>query len=633
MFFLIFRKMYKISLENIDKYKYWLISLISFAVYAQTIGFDLTYCDDHDIILTHFDRISKITNLMTEFFKGYIGTDYYRPMINISFLIDAQIAGQNLWIYHLSNIIYHTLFSIFLFNLFIKLEIEKKIALIATLIFVVHPINVNAVAWIVGRNDTIMGLFSVLSFIFLINFSKKLKIQDLLLFGLFLLLSILSKESGLFFIPVMFFYLVIVKNKKINNQIIIYSVIAAVLALFLWFIFRSNANLGENINKMGIDIFLFNLRVIPEYVAKFFLPIDKSVLATYNTFNTVSGIIIIGLISASVLVISQKRDLNYSRILFGALWFLLPIVPTLLINILNVNDWNEYVECRAYLPVIGLIIILIELLPKDIDLLNKNNSLIVAGIIIVLAVTTIIESRNYKDSITFYESAVKDNAEKPLFHFALSRRYRETNQIEKEEQSIRKAMELRPKYAKYPYNFGIFFFNNKQNDSAIKYLNIALSLDSKYREVYKALGSLYFKIEDYKSAYQIWNLAKDNYSDNEEFELNMVTALFMMGDYSKTDSLIKKFASKNLYQKELFGYFLSAGEKLMNERSYPKAVKAFEYCLLINPKYLDSYLKLCDYYIEIEENYEKANYYYDIIKKGGANLSPKSIEKFNKLKK
>ncbi len=625
--------MYKIIAENIDKYKYWLIAILSFAIYAQTIGFGLTYCDDHDIILTYFDRISKITNLSLEFFKGYIGTDYYRPMINISFLIDAQIGGQNLWIYHLSSIIYHTLFSIFLYKLFIKLEIEQRISIIATLIFVVHPINVNAVAWVVGRNDTIMGLFSILSFIYLIDFSKKFKLQDLILFALFLLLSILSKESGLFFIPVMFFYLIAVKNKKFNSKTIIYSIVTSILILFLWFIFRSNANLGENINKMGIDIFLFNLRVIPEYVAKFFFPFHKSVLATYNTFNTVAGIVIIASLITSIFLISKKRELNYSRILFGAFWFLMPIVPTLLINILNVNDWNEYVECRAYLPVVGLIFLIIELLPPKIDLFSPRNSIIIASIISILAFTTIIESRNYKDSITFYESAVSDNSEKPLFHFALSRRYREKNQIRKEEQSIRRAMELRPKYAKYPYNFGIFFFNNKQNDSAIKYLNIALSLDSKYREVYKALGSLYFKIEDYKSAYQIWNLAKKNYSDNEEFELNMITALFMMEDYPKTDSLLNYFAEKQIFQKELFGYFLSAGEKSIIEKKYNRALKAFGYCILINPKYLDPYLRLFDYYVGVGKNYEKANYYYNFIKKGGANIPSSSLEKLNQLKK
>jgi tetratricopeptide (TPR) repeat protein len=617
--------------ENLVRYRYWIISLTSLAVYAQTIGFDLTYCDDHDIILTYFDRISNFSNFISEFFTGYIGTGYYRPIINISFLLDAQIAGQELWIYHLSNIVYHTLFAVFLYKLLEKLEINKSISLIAVLIFIVHPLNVNAVAWIVGRNDSIMALFSVLSFIFLLNYSKSGKILHLALFGLFILLSVLTKESGFFFIPVIFYYLTRERNVQYKSKIFLYSMITVGLALILCFFFRLNASLGQTINNMGFDVLLFNLRVIPEYIGKFFVPVNTSVLATYSTFNTTLGLVVMLIIGSLVIYVSRRQELNYKRLIFGALWFLFPILPTLFISIINVNDWNEYVECRAYLPVIGLMLIIIELLPPNFNIFSRVNGLVLLLIFVVFTSGTVIESRNYKDSITFYNSAIKDDSEKPLFHFVLSRRYREAQMYDLEEKSIRNAMDLRPGYFKYPYNFGLFFYARKQYDSAVKYLNIAMKIDPKYRDVYKSLSSIYFMTGNFKSAYNILALATQYTDNTDEFEMNMAAALFMIGDYSKLDSLISQFLIQNKFQNDLYSFFLSTGESALQAKEYNRAIKAFEYCILINPKYLDPYLRLLIYYIEVDKNKEKATYYFEIFKQFGEKIPENLISEFEKL--
>lgn len=618
--------------DYIDKYKYVLITFISFGVYAQAISFGLTYCDDHDIILTYFERISKFSYIVQEFLKGYIGTEYYRPLINISFLLDAQIAGQNLWIYHLSNIIYHTLFAVFLCKLLEKLEINKSAALAGTIIFVVHPLNINAVAWIVGRNDSIMALFSILAFISLLNYEKKQKYYHLFLFGIFLLLSILSKESAFFFIPVIFYFIYFVAKAQLKSKTILFSTVTVVLAMIVWFIARSNAELGKNINSMGFEVFISNMRVIPEYIGKFFLPLNTSVLATYSVYNTISGLVIMLVLVIITFYISRLRQLNYKRLVFGAVWFLFPVLPVLLIQIINVEDWNEYVECRAYLPVAGLIIYLTELLPKDFYLFNKKNGFALLLILLALTSITVIKSASYRDSITFYESAVNDNPRKPLFHFVLSRRYRDAGMFDKEEQSIMNAMYLRPEYAKYPYNLGIFFYNLKNNDSAVKYLNIALELNPKYREVYKPLGLIYYLKEDYISAYRVWSQAKLHIENPEEFELNTVAALFMMGNYQALDSLLAQFTSQKKYPNELYNFFLTTGERLSGLRKYEKAIEAFNYCIRLNPGYLDPYFRLLTYYAEIEKNKGKATYYLNLIKLTGERIPEELLQKISQLK-
>ncbi len=615
----------------IDKYKYYILALASLGVYAQVIGFGLVYCDDHDIILTYYDRIRSFGNISGEMFRGYIGTEYYRPVINLSFMIDAQIAGQNPWIYHLSNIIYHLLSVLFLYKLLEKTGIARQAAFAAAALFAVHPLNANAVAWIVGRNDTIMALFSILAFINLINYSIHGKNRYAVFYGLFTLLSALSKESGIFFIPVAFFYLVIVKKEPLKSKTVIAGAAVSMLAAALWFAARSNAELGNSINNMGFDVFLFNLRVIPEYIGKFFLPYDTSVLATFSLKYTATGIIIIVLLASLMVYLSKSRKLNYPMIIFGALWFVLPLLPTMFVSIINVNDWNEYVECRAYLPIIGLFIIIIELLPKNSGLFSSKALIAVIVVLAVFAGITVAETRNYKDSATFYEAAISDNPHKALFHFVLSRRYRDAGMYGKEEQSIRRAMALRQDYAKYPYNLGVFFYRHKDYDSALKYLNLALALNPKYKEAYKPLGMIYYNSGDFNSAYRVWEQAGRYLPDAAEYEVNSAAALFMGGSYTRLDSLLTEFKTQNKYEAELYGYFLSAGDSYAKSGNYRVAVRAYNYCILLNSKYLDPYFKLLAYYTEKEQNKAKAQYYYNFILNAGEKIPPDLEKKYANL--
>ena len=81
----------------IDNLKYFLIIVILIAlVYGSNINNDLVYCDDHEIILVNNDRIDELSDIKKELFKGYINTNYYRPIINISFIIDIHSASVNI---------------------------------------------------------------------------------------------------------------------------------------------------------------------------------------------------------------------------------------------------------------------------------------------------------------------------------------------------------------------------------------------------------------------------------------------------------------------------------------------------------------------------------------------------------
>ena len=133
----------------------------------------------------------------------------YRPLRYVTYAIDYRIFGMNPAGFRLMNIVYHALSVIALFWALKMFGLRKRAAFAASLIFAVHPVNTDAVAYISGRRDVIMGLFYILSigcfFKFYRTVSPSVRAASgevkkrwgfLISALIFMVLSISSKEMG-----------------------------------------------------------------------------------------------------------------------------------------------------------------------------------------------------------------------------------------------------------------------------------------------------------------------------------------------------------------------------------------------------------------------------------------------------
>src|SRR5437879_296672 len=71
------------------------------------------------------------------------------------------------------------------------------VAFLSALIFVVHPVLTQAVVWIPGRNDSLLAVFGLLSILCFIKYAEEGKLSQLLLHFLFLIISLLTKETAI----------------------------------------------------------------------------------------------------------------------------------------------------------------------------------------------------------------------------------------------------------------------------------------------------------------------------------------------------------------------------------------------------------------------------------------------------
>ena len=98
-----------------------LLTTTVFSLYGKSINFDFTYHDDDGVILQKVDFLSHITNIPQLFLTSCYYSDdfkYYRPTLNLSFLLETSIFGLNAKIYHSTNII---LFILVLYLMYVFL--------------------------------------------------------------------------------------------------------------------------------------------------------------------------------------------------------------------------------------------------------------------------------------------------------------------------------------------------------------------------------------------------------------------------------------------------------------------------------------------------------------------------------
>ncbi|MEP7128638.1 MAG: hypothetical protein ABI729_07210, partial [Chitinophagales bacterium] len=158
-----------LSLLNSSRFHIAVVSCAAFLLYFPSLSYQLTYYDDATLIenmrvfIAGHHSFFEIFSLSV-FGSAKGGSDfYYRPMLTLSLYLNALAGGTSLTGFHLTNILLHAISAVLLYMFLLKLKFDKQLSFISALFFIVHPALVQAVAWIPGRNDSLVTSFSLAS--------------------------------------------------------------------------------------------------------------------------------------------------------------------------------------------------------------------------------------------------------------------------------------------------------------------------------------------------------------------------------------------------------------------------------------------------------------------------------------
>ncbi len=441
----------------------WLV-LISFIAYAPSLKFGLTELDDSIFIRDFHVYNEQFKNLFLSFNRGLFDAlkdPYYRPVFMDSMIINYWLSGhgQNIFLYHLVNIALHSIAVVLLFKLFLKLEIKTLKAFILAAFFAIHPVLTQAVAWIPGRNDTLLAIFVLAFMNHSMRFTSDGTRKNLGWSVLFLLLALFTKETAVFapaaiMVLYMFFAGYKIANKKLLLQ---YALWAA--CLVIWFVARKMATTQNVTYENGfLSELLHRLPLLIQYFGKIILPFDLSVFPTQQETVYYYGIIAI-IITIAAIYFSPAKD--KMKITGGVIFFVLFLIPALIVPA-GLND--QTFEHRLYLPIIGVLL----LVPETILFNGKytEGQVLIYSIVIICitAGKTFSHEQNFSDPNEFWSQAVETSPSSAFANLHLSE-YEDN--LDKKCALIRKAFQLNPKEKYANFFYAEMLINTNKRDSIL----------------------------------------------------------------------------------------------------------------------------------------------------------------------
>ena len=596
-------------------YPYLLIFVLSSIVYSQNLWFNFAYLDDNLIVFQEYDKINSISNIPNAFIEGYLYDTYYRPLVMISFIIDTAIAGQSSTMYHLTNLLIHICVSFLIYLLLKKITKENLLALIFAMLFSIHPININAVSWIAGRNDLLVSLFALLSFFTFIKYCDTNRIIFLCLSSLFSFLAMFSKETGILVPLILIFYFILFKShlvdlknkhhlkmlnvqelKKLTILFVVFSIPAIIYFIFRFII--SSIKIKSGINILS---FLQNFNIPFEYIAKTFYLFQFSPLSMANVTLLILG----ALISATVFImVIVNKNIDRKIFLFGAVFFLIFILPPLFVRMPASDGEFNYIDCRFYLPLFGIMLILIEIIKSYKKNAFVNNSNVKKYAIILLTmffsytiIFSMIENQSYKNGKVFWSDILN--------------KY--------------------PNRATYWMGLGYYYFDNKEFLKAANCAERAIELKPKTNEFYHKAAIAYEKAGDLIKANHIIEKVMTFEKDNSVNLINLIENNLKLGDFKKAETLKEDFEKINftdLIKKSDF--YSSASYYFGNYKKYDEAIELMHKASEFQPqnpsyannlgvyfyqigkvdsakKYFSKAISLDPYNKEFQKNYSRVN--------------------------
>jgi len=488
----------------------------------------------------HFDDISQIVEYQRiRDLSKFLDFEGVRYIGELSFALNYHFGGLNVFGYHLVNIVIHIINGILVW-LLVTLTFKSPkmggvsgsphpvglIALAAALLFVVHPIQTQAVTYIVQRYTSLATLFYLLSIVLFVKWRLQSLESGARFRWLFYFFSILSavlamktKEISITlpFVIILIEFFFFGGRWRRAFFLLPYLLTLAIIPL-VFINLDTDKPIGDIVGEVREasqetesisrgDYLLTQFRVIVTYIRLLFLPVKQNLdydYPVYHSFFTpvvfLSFLFLLAVFGLAVFLFIRSRKGGNGYLLlssFGIFWFFITLsVESSIIPIRDV-----IFEHRLYLPFVGAALSFCSTMIYGIDywrrLSGRRISLQVAALILlvvtVLPLSAAAYQRNrvWKDEITLWRDVAGKSPFKARTHINLAFVSYNQGLTEEAVKEYRTALRLKPGIASVHNNLALVYYNQGRIDEAIEEYKVAIRLKPEIALAHLNLGLAY----------------------------------------------------------------------------------------------------------------------------------------------
>lgn len=407
-----------------------LIALVAFVVFANSLGGDFVYDDTRQILRNPLIQDSNLYGkaLASDVwaFKGdgnVAASNYFRPTFVAWLILNFKIFGASPFGWHLTNLLLHIGVCILGFVLLRRWKISQNAAFAIALIFAVHPVHTESVAWISGSPDLLFAAAFLGSLIFADKWTADRKLFNLIFAVVLYAVALGAKEIALLCIPI--YFLIFGQRQSTSetaekspgflnsplNSTAIFAVAAAAFFVLRWSILGKITLPVEDAPNFSNAIFSVP-SVFVFYLKQTFFPLTLGVnyplrpVVEIGLTNFFLPLVISLAVVAALWFACRKSFLRQ----IGVCLFLLPLLP-----VLNVASFpfDQIVHDRyLYLPLFGILIIVFSLLDEFFKqkFAGKSDTFLL-GLAIILAIPlglqTFFYNQTWKNNLALWSHNAK----------------------------------------------------------------------------------------------------------------------------------------------------------------------------------------------------------------------------------
>lgn len=513
----------KVKPINNNKSSFWIVLglfIIVLLCFYKIIYFDFVW-DDRSLYISA-EKLIRNFNLLSLFVPRK--DQMYIPVTFIFWKIVGELGGIKdgefiAFPYHLLNLIIHTINTIIVFYIVRKIHKNDILSLLGAIIFAIHPIQVESVAWVSEARGLLSAAFGLLAFLIYLESTEKNQrnINPWVIF--LLILSMMSKPSGIVFSIIIVVYNFFLFKSENLKTILVENWFY--LVLILPFIYL--AKYGESTRMIEFEpaiwfrgiLFINSLGF---YFYKIFIPLNFSPGYGYTAKFLLANpqfllYMVIGLLFIIALIVIKDKIFRVSILIF-----ILGFLPVSNLFAYYYQYWSTVADRYVYVSMTGVAIFIPYFITKIVKM--KKLPYIIFSLGLVFSVLTANELKKWIDDFTLWSSCIENYpGRSPHPYLGRGLIYQEKGLINEAINDFTKCIEIDSTYFFAYYNRGNIFFDQKQYDLAIKDYSRAISINPKYINAIVNRGISYMELSQYADA----NL---DFTNALRFDSNQLDAIY-----------------------------------------------------------------------------------------------------------
>ena len=646
----------KTSIESITILHILAILILGIVIYANSWNAPFTFDDKPNIVnnpaIKNFSLLLDAAQAKADLQDPRLTPQMVSRIVGYAtFALNYRVHGLSVFGYHLLNTIIHLANALLVYCLLILLLCRKDaesnpiysyekasrlIALFSALLFVSHPINTQAVTYIVQRFTSLAALFYLLSVIGYIK--SRIDNKKGMFFVISIISAVLAMKTKEFSFTLPFVLALIefmffqdkMSNRAVNLFPFALSVLIIPLSLLMTTLVTGNIlnassiEFGSSPDITRWDYFLTQLTVIVTYLKLLLPPFIQNLDYDYPVFHSVLSpkvflsAILLGLILllGFYLVRVSRKDIwqaRYTRLIsFGIFWFFITMSAESSIVIIK----DLIFEHRLYLPSVGLfiaaaafIVMLNHTLTINATALQKIVVPSTVFVIFLCSFATFSRNVDWQDEVSLWKDTVSKSPNKPRAHNNLALAYYDKGMFEEALKENKISLTLKPDPGIH-INIGNIYVKQNRIEEGIKEFEVALATKPDSEKAYVGMCKSFYLIKRFPDALKACRAAIKIKADYAEAYNLMGMVHF---DQSELEAASKMFSLSISHNPDFAIAHNNAGNTYFRMKNYDAALTEYHIVSSLDPKYIGVYLSIGKVYHDTGRFEDAANEYQKVL--------------------